>query len=200
MTVQTYGLGGRIPLLEPGDLSSAQRKVYDLMSETMVPWANTSGFEAQTADGKMIGPFNAIMVSPGITTAFLKLQDAEQSHTTLTQRLRQVVILTVGAVWQSDYERYAHTAVALKAGIPDAAVRDLAAGVPARDLSQEEQLAQRFTQALTARHQIDDDLYTAAEAAFGVQGIVDITYLAGCYDTISSLLNTLRVPAPGKTE
>ena len=200
MTVQTHGLGGRIPLLEPGDLSAAQRKVYDLMNGTMVPWANKSGFEAQTADGKMIGPFNAIMFSPEITTAFLSLQDAEQSHTTLTQRLRQVVILTVGAVWQSDYERYAHAAVAQKAGIPDAAIRDLAAGVPAHDLGQEEQLAQRFTQALTARHQIDDDLYAEAEAAFGVQGIVDITYLAGCYDTISSLLNTLRVPAPGKNE
>ena len=152
MTVQTHGLGGRIPLLEPGDLSAAQRKVYDLMNETMVPWANKSGFEAQTADGKNRGRQPSRLRSP------------------------------------ADLQQFQRAA----------AIRDLAAGVPAHELSQEEQLAQRFTQALTARHQIDDDLYTAAEAAFGVQGIVDITYLAGCYDTISSLLNTLRVPAPGK--
>ena len=196
MSTQTYGLGGRVALMEPGGLTEAQKKTYDLMNRTMVPWAKESGFEAQTENGEMIGPFNAIMFSPGITDSFLALQDAEQKNTTLTQRVRQVVILTVGAVWRSDYERYAHSAVARKAGMADPDIRALAAGEHATGLSDEEKLAQRFTRQLYVDHQVDDDLYVAAEAAFGRQGLVDIIYLAGCYGTISSLLNAFRVPAP----
>ena len=110
--------------------------------------------------------------------------------------MRQVVILTVGAVWGCDYERYAHTAVSRKAGIAEATIAALAKGDLAEGLSAKERLAQRFTYEITANHRIDDALYEEAQSAFGPQGLVDLLYLAGCYDTISSLLNTFKVPAP----
>ena len=86
--------------------------------------------------------------------------------------------------------------MAEKAGIPDATIKALINDEPAPDLDNKEQCAQRFTRQLTAEHQIDDDLYAATEMAFGAQGIVDIIYLAGCYHTISALLNTFKVPVP----
>ncbi len=192
----SHGLGGRVPLLNPEELTVAQRSTYEIMDKTMVSWADSSGFVAKLADGKLVGPFNGFLLSPEITASFLQLQNAEQKHTTLTERIRQTVILTVGAVWQSNYERYAHSAVALKAGIPASAIRALVAGEPAAELGDKERLAQRFTWKLTAEREVDDDLYAEAEASFGTQGIVDVIYLAGCYDTISSLLNTFRVPVP----
>src|SRR6202008_1934409 len=53
-----------------------------------------------------------------IATRFLKLQVAEERHTSLDERIRQVVILTVGAVWRAPYELYAHSAVAHHSGWP----------------------------------------------------------------------------------
>ena len=196
MTVPSHGLGGRLALLDPKGLTGAGRATYDAIDEKMVPWAVKAGFKAKTPDGKLIGPFNSILLSPEITDSFLALQDVEQKHTTLSDRVRQVVILTVGAVWACDYERYAHSAVARKAGLSDAAIKALVDDEPAADLDEKEQCAQRFTRRLTAQHQIDDDLYAETDAAFGPQGIVDIIYLAGCYHTVSALLNTFRVPAP----
>ena len=196
MPVPSHGLGGRLPLMDPHHLTDLQKKTYDIIDTEMVPWAESSGFKAKTVDGKLIGPFNGILLSPEITASFLALQGAEQKHTTLTDRVRQVVILTVGAVWTCDYERYAHSAVARTAGIPEAAIEALVNGESATDLDDKEQLAQRFTRHLTAGHRIDDALYGATEAAFGPQGIVDMIYLAGCYQTISALLNTFKVPAP----
>ena len=196
MATTQHGLGGRLPLFQPDALSPAQKKTYDTINTKMVPWAEKSGFKAKNDDGTLIGPFNGILLSPEITDAFLALQAAEQAHTTLTDRVRQVVILTVGAVWQCDYERYAHAAVAQKAGLSGDVVSALAQGRPATELAPEEQLAQRFARQITAERQVDDALYAEAEAAFGAQGILDLLYLAGCYDTISSLLNTFRVPAP----
>ncbi|TXM99027.1 carboxymuconolactone decarboxylase family protein [Methylobacterium sp. WL64] len=198
MSQTQHGLGGRLPLLKPDALSPAQKNTYDTIDTTMVPWAEKSGFQAKNEDGTLIGPFNGILLSPAITDAFLALQAAEQEHTTLTARVRQIVILTVGAVWQCDYERYAHEAVARKAGLPDEAIRSLSKGIPAGGLAFEEELAQQFTRQVTVERQVEDNLYVRTEAIFGAQGIVDLLYLAGCYDTISSLLNTFRVPAPAR--
>ena len=37
------------------------------------------------------------------------------AYTSLDERVRQVIVLTVGAIWHADYELYAHAAVARKA-------------------------------------------------------------------------------------
>ena len=186
MAVPSHGLGGRVALLDPQSLTGAGRRTYDTLDKTMVPWADEAGFRSKTLDGKLIGPFNSILFSPDITDSFLALQQAEQKHTTLSDRVRQVVILTVGA----------HSAVARKTGISDATIAALVHAEPAPDLDEKERCAQRFVRQLTAEHQIDDELYAETEAAFGAQGIVDLIYLAGCYHTISALLNTFKVPAP----
>jgi 4-carboxymuconolactone decarboxylase len=65
----------------------------------------------------------------------LDFQETEQKDTSLSQRVRQVVILAVGAVWKANYELYAHAAAARKAGISEDAVRTLAAGGLPDDLS-----------------------------------------------------------------
>ena len=119
MTDQSQGLGGRLPLLDPACLGDDQRKLYDRISSTMVRWANSIHFQSKDAGGRLIGPFNPVLFSPEIASAFLDLQDAEQQHTTLTDRVRQVVILAVGAAWNAPYELYAHAAAARHAGIPE---------------------------------------------------------------------------------
>ena len=77
MTARTDPLGGRLPLLDPDELSGAQRKVYDRIVATMVPWADASGFRSRTEDGRLIGPFNPVLLSPGVTSGFLDLQEAD---------------------------------------------------------------------------------------------------------------------------
>ena len=189
-------LGGRLPLFDPTKLTNAQKGVYDEIRKNMVPWAEAAGFKAQLSDGRLVGPFNAILASPEIASSFLALQASEQEHTSLHERVRQVVILTVGAVWKSDYERYAHAAVARKAGLSDEVIRALAEGQQTDDLTEDERIAQRFTKQLTADRQVDDSLYAEAESTLGTKGIVDLIVLAGCYGIVSSLLNAFRVPVP----
>ena len=196
MSESLQSLGGRVPLFDPHTLTAPQQTVYDIVNTKMVPWAESAGFKAKLEDGKLIGPFNTILLSPEIAGSFLALQESEQEHTSLSERVRQVVILTVGAVWKSDYERYAHSAVARKAGFSEKTIAALAQATEAEELSETEKIAQRFTWQLTAEHQISEELYSQAVASFGAPGIVDLIFLAGCYDTVSSLLNAFRVPVP----
>jgi 4-carboxymuconolactone decarboxylase len=190
-------LGGRLALLNPEDLKSDQKKLYNQLRDTMVPWAKKSGFKAETFDEKLVGPFNAMLRSPLIAKALMGVTAAEGEHTALSEKVRQVVILTVGAVWGAAYELYAHTAVAQKAGFDDATIQTLVAGQKPTSLSAEESVAYDFTHRLTTTHQIDSGLYEQAIVTLGEKGVVDLIALAGQYMTISGLLNTFAVPAPG---
>jgi 4-carboxymuconolactone decarboxylase len=196
MTLQSQNLGGRLPLLDPAKLSVKQREVYDRTIATMVPWADAAHFQSRTADGKLIGPFNPVLFAPEMASCFADLQAAEARYTPLSERVRQVVILTVGAVWKADYELYAHSAVALKAGLSEAVVRSLANGGSPEELSGEEQVAQRFVRQLTAERHVEEPIYRAAEAVFGREGVVAMTFLAGCYQVVCSILNEFEIPAP----
>ena len=189
-------LGGRISLLEPTTLDHARRELYDHINAQIVPWANAAGFESKTSDGKLIGPFNPVLWSPKISASFLELQHMEEAHTSLSERLRQVVILSVGSVWKAPYELYAHQAASRKAGFLEKTIQALAAGQTSEELSEEERLVQQFTLQLTAKHRVDDAVFANARSVFGEKGLVDTIMLAGCYMLVCSLLNVFEIPAP----
>ncbi len=194
--MDTMHLGGRLALLDPAGLIGEQKAVYERLTGTLVEWANQSGFQSTTEGNRLIGPFNPLLLSPATTSAFLDLQEAEQAHTSLEKCVRQVVILAVGAAWRSEYELYAHAAVAAKAGLPASAIQALASGKVPDELSVQEKLAARFARALSTGHRVEAALYHDALAAFGPQGLIDIVYLAGCYHIVCGLLNAFEIPAP----
>lgn len=191
-------LGGRLPLLDPVRLSEAQRTLFDRITATMVPWAEAARFQSRAGDGRLIGPFNAVLFAPEMGSCFVDLQAAEARCTPLSEKVRQVVILAVGAAWQADYALYAHSAVALQAGLSEAAIRSLAEGGCSEELSDEERVARLFVRQLVAEHRVDEPLYRAAEAAFGREGLVAMTFLAGCYQVVCSFLNAFEIPAPDR--
>jgi len=196
MTDQSLNLGGRLPLQDPRSLGENARKLYDDIDSTMVRWADAIHFQSKTDDGRLIGPFNPVLFSPQIASRFLALQQAEQQHTTLSDRIRQVVILTVGAVWNAPYELYAHSAAARHVGIPEDAIRTLAQGGLPSILSAQEAVAQRYARELSAGRRVDAALFDYAERCFGIQGVVDITFLVGIYHAVCALLNAFDVPSP----
>jgi 4-carboxymuconolactone decarboxylase len=189
-------LGGRVGLVEPSKMTPDQKELYDSTMKEAVPWAQSSGFIAALPDGRVVGPFNLALQSPQIGAAFARLQSTEESETTLTPRVRQVVILTIGAVWQCDYERYAHRAVAHKLGMTPEVIDALAEGAEPKGLTDEELLASQVTQRIVTDHKLPDDLFRKAQTTFGNQGIVDLLILAGCYVTVCSMLNSFEVPVP----
>jgi 4-carboxymuconolactone decarboxylase len=198
MTGENDTLGGRLPLADPTTLTGAQRELFDTMMTTWVPWANDAGFQSTTVDGRFIGPFNPLLLRPAVASQFLDLQFAEQSHTSLSERVRQAVILAVGAAWGADYELYAHSAVARKAGISEDAIRTLADGGLPDDLGEHEKIAACVARQLSTSHRIDDGLYREAEQAFGKEGLFDVVILIGIYHMVCGMLTMFGVPAPAQ--
>jgi 4-carboxymuconolactone decarboxylase len=189
-------LGGRLPLADPAALTGEQRALFDRMMARIVPWADEAGFASTAADGRLIGPFNPALLNPAVTASMLDLSVAERTHTALTDRVREMVILAVGAVWRAEYEVYAHMALARSAGLSEQAARMIAASEEPAELSEQETIAQRLTMALSVAHRVDDKLYRQAEDAFGAQGLVDIAFLIGIYHAVCAVLTMFSIPAP----
>jgi dienelactone hydrolase/alkylhydroperoxidase family enzyme len=196
MPGQTDTLGGRLPLADPAALNPAQRGILERMASRIVPWANDAQFQSTAEDGRLIGPFNPALLNPAIAGPFLDLQFAEQLHTSLSARVREVVILAVGAVWRADYELYAHLAVARKTGLSEEAARAVATGGLPDDLSYDETIALRLTRELSTSHRVDESLYRVAENIFGAKGLIDIAFLIGIYHSVCATLTMFAIPAP----
>ena len=186
----------RLPLLDPAALNREQAELYERIRTSMVPWAQQSGFAAETADGRLLGPFNALLYNPEMGAAQLNYLATERDATELDARVREVVILTVGAVCQSTYEVYAHRAVAAKAGLSPQDIDAIASGADPQGLSPAEQTAHRFVKTLVAEHRVPAPLFAEAHKAFGHKGLVDMLHLVGMYLAVSAMLNAFEVPAP----
>ena len=189
-------LGGRLPLLRAEDLSPDQKSLYDLIMKQFVPGLKGGNLQSNTSDGRLIGPYNPLLYSPEMSSAFLDFQLAEAKSTSLDARVRQVVILAVGAVWKAPYEIYAHAAVSRTLGFSEEDIAKLSAGAAPESLSGAERIAQRYATQLTASHWIDDDLFAEAQKTFGVKGLVDMAQLIGAYHLVCALLNGFAIPAP----
>ena len=126
--------------------------------------AEDAGFEARAEAGRFIGPFNAALLTPAISSAFIELAVAEQKNTSLGKRSREVIILMSGRSGRPPTRLYAHCAVARHLGLSDDAVRTLAdSGLP-KDLTAAEAVVHRVARALSPEHRLDEALYREAEA------------------------------------
>lgn len=197
MTESTNNLGGRLPLIDPATMTPAQRKLFDELNATWVVVAKQLGVQATTADGRLIGPFNALLLHPEVSEKLSDFQVAEAKYTTLSKRVREVVIIAVGAIWHAEYELYAQKATARQLGFSDAAIAALAKGdIPEKELSEEEKVATQLTHQLVSHHRVGEELYRKGEKIFGTKGLFDLIALIGEYQTVCGALCLFEVPVP----
>jgi 4-carboxymuconolactone decarboxylase len=208
--------GARIGKLAPAALDDEQRALYD---------AITGGRRAQgpqlfrlaDPEGCLEGPFNAFLLQPRLGSALQALGSSVRYDTGLGDRCREIAILVVAAHWRSDFEWYAHEAVARSVGLTDAelaAVRDgryteLATGQAASpaepaavqaaspaELAGREAVVARTAAALLARGDLADDEYREAVEHLGPAGLFELLTLVGYYATLALQLRVFRVTAP----
>jgi 4-carboxymuconolactone decarboxylase len=208
--------GARLPKLTPSALDDEQRALYD---------AITGGRRAQgpqvfrlaDPEGRLEGPFNAFLLQPRLGSALQALGSSVRYDTGLGDRCREIAILVVAAHWRSDFEWYAHEAVARSVGLTDAelaAVREGRYTKPAgagdgrytepdavqdgsrAALAGREALVARTVAALLTRGDLEDAEYREAVEHLGPAGLFELLTLVGYYATLALQLRVFRVPAP----
>ncbi|WP_436529741.1 carboxymuconolactone decarboxylase family protein [Actinoplanes sp. HUAS TT8] len=188
----------RLGKLLPEQLDAEQRAVYDAIAGG--PRASGSAFRLVDADGGLEGPFNAMLLQPGLGGALQELGSAVRYRTAMTTRAREIAILTVARVWGSDFERYAHEAVAAVAGFRASELRALRTGDGVAFPDPADRLILDLSTALAERGDLTDDEFDAAREALGMPVLFELTTLIGYYSTLALQLRVFRVEAPASLD
>jgi 4-carboxymuconolactone decarboxylase len=189
---------GRVPWPLPSELDERQ----EVVRESIVggPRSGERAFALTDAEGRMEGPFNLMLLAPGPGLALSELGAALRFRTTLSDRVREIVILTQAVLDRSSFEWYAHEAVARRIGMTEdeiAAVRELRAP---ESFAEGERVAQQAVRDMVASGDLGDEVFERLESCFGPEGVVELILVTGYYATLSLAMRVLRTPLPAGVE
>ena len=186
---------GRLPWPTPDELDEQQRAVYDAIAGGPRA-AGPQAFRLTDEEGRLEGPFNAMLVSPGVGLALQELGSAVRYRTTLSDRSREIAILALAVLRRSDFEWYAHERVGRRAGLTEDELSALLAGGTPATLSPQEAAVLDTTRRLAADADLDDDAFAGAETHLGRGQLSELVVLVGYYDLLALSLRVWRTPLP----
>jgi 4-carboxymuconolactone decarboxylase len=184
----------RLPLINPSDLTTEQRSLYETMSAGIKRYFG--GFKTIEDRGALMGPWNPWLHEPKFGKPIWELTLALSSSPSLPRTVREVAILATGAKFHSAYELYAHVLVAEQKGLSDDKLSTIVAGQRPVDLTKEEAVAYDVASALVQQGVLPELNYRQAVAVFGKHGAAELIYLVGLYCLVSVTLNGFDVPVP----
>jgi 4-carboxymuconolactone decarboxylase len=184
----------RLHKFEPATLDPERRALYDSIAQGRRAQGPQT-FRLVDDAGRLEGPFNAFLLQPRLGAALQALGSAIRYDTSLDDRAREIAILVVAARQRSDFEWYAHEAVARSVGLDD---RELAAVRAGRyeELAGPELVVARTAEALATRGDLAAGEYAEAIDAVGQAGLFELLTLVGYYAALALQLRVFRVATP----
>jgi len=188
-------VGARLDGLLPADLDGEQREVYRAITGGPRA-AGPQAFALTDPQGRLRGPFNAMLLSPPVGLATQALGAAVRYGTVLTDRARELAILAVAAHWNSAFEREAHEAVGRTTGLTEPEMAALRTGAVPELTDPAERAVLRATRALLLHGAVTDEEYADTVAAVGARGLFELTALVGYYATLALQLRVFAGEMP----
>jgi 4-carboxymuconolactone decarboxylase len=172
----------RMPPLTREQMTDAQRKV-------------AAEVEAGPR-GKVQGPYNSILRSPGFMEHCQKLGGYVRFDCPLDMRIREMAALIGARHWTQQFEWFVHVPHALKSGLKQGIVDAIKAGQRPASMAKDEEVVYDVMIELLNNHGVSDATYARALAEFGEAGIVDLVGTSGYYIMIGMIMNVARTAMP----
>ncbi len=167
---------------DPARMDAHQKRVHDAI--------------ASGPRGRVRGPLAVWLHRPGLAEHAQALGRYCRYDSSLPPRLSELAILVMASHWKTSYEWWAHYPIAVKAGVPEAALNQIRHGEIPVFAEADETLVYRFMTELLETRQVPDELYDQALAALGRDCVIDLVGLAGYYTLISMTLNVFDIQVP----
>lgn len=181
----------RVAPLLPNDMAPEVRYVHEEVVNLVtriqgpVPMVNEQG--------ALIGPFPPMLRFPQFGIPALNFVRSLDSNETLPKKVKEVAILTVGAVFNCRFELYAHEIMAAHFGFSAEAVGQLATGTQPPDLTPQERIAFQVADTLSKGNVLPDSLYKYALEVLGEQAVAELIFIISAYAMLAMVLNGFDV-------
>lgn len=170
----------RIPVLQPDELTDAQRDVHDRI--------------ASGPRGGVRGPLAMWLHRPELADRAQQLGRYCRYDSSLPPRLSELAILTTARIWDAAYEWQTHLPHAQAAGLGDGIIDALAEDRTPDFQAEDEELVYLFTRELNLTRAVPDTMFDRTMACLGRDGMVDLVGLLGYYSLISMTIKAFDVP------
>jgi 4-carboxymuconolactone decarboxylase len=164
--------------LTPETLTPEQKPVYDAI--------------AAARHGSVPKPFHVLLQSPELTEKAQQLGALLRYRTGLPARLSELAILVTAKHWEAHYEWSVHEPEARKAGVPDDAIRAIAAGTRP-SLTGDDALVYEFATSFYAKRDVPDEIFARAVERFGRKTVVELGAILGYYSMLAIVMGVFRV-------
>jgi 4-carboxymuconolactone decarboxylase len=173
----------RIPLATRDQIAEKEQPAYD-------------AFMASRAGRPNIGPYSLLMHMPEMAQRLEALRICLRDEASLSQKLQELVMISVAREMSCAFIWHAHAAAARKAGVRDDIVDNIRERRPLTNLDPEEQTAVDFTRELLQNRKVSRATFDAATARFGQRGTMTLTNLIACYAVLAYNMNAYDLEAP----
>ena len=173
----------RIPLVTRDRIADAERPAYD-------------AFMSARANRPNIGPYSLLLHMPEMAQRLEALRTYLRDEASLSQKLQELVMISVAREMGCAFIWYAHAAAARQAGVRDEVVDDIRERRPLAGLDADEQTVVAFTRELLRDRKVSRPTFDAATARFGQRGTMTLTNLIACYAVLAYNMNTYELEAP----
>ncbi|WP_231508678.1 carboxymuconolactone decarboxylase family protein [Nocardia carnea] len=182
----------RIPPLKPAEWS-AELRAFFADFRTRVHHGGPA--PANTRSGTNL--LGTLARHPAFTMAFLPFNGHLLYGTALSDRQRELLILRVAHLWNSDYEWAQHAVLGGNAGLTEEEIRRIAEGPDAAGWSPVEAALLRAADELRESGAVGDTAWQALAAEFDEQQLMDIVFTVGAYAMLAMAMRSFGVrPEP----
>lgn len=168
----------RVPLIGEQDLPELDALVTRIKAER---------------GGRLLNLYRALLNSPPVAEGWLKLFTAIRHKSTLDARARELAILRVAILNRAQYEYVAHVPQALRSGITQEKIDALAGWQVSSLFSEVERAVLAYTDAMTTRVEVPEEIIGAVKRHFGDRELVELTVTIGGYNLVSRVLVALAI-------
>ncbi len=146
-------------------------------------------------DGKfpIINLFKAVGNSPKVGRNFIRLGNVILNAEILDPKLRELAILRVGNLLQSEYEFTKHVVIGKGAGVTMDQINDLSNWASSKKFTDIERAVLQYTDEVTLKVKVSDDTFANLKRFFDDAQIVKLTMTIGYYGMVSRVLVALEI-------
>lgn len=150
-------------------------------------------FNKKAFDGKIFNVVKTMARHPKLMKNWLPFGSYIFDKSRLPKRDREIIILRIGWLCQSEYELAHHAIFAKIIGLAEEEIQRITKGPDAEGWSEFEKTLIRAVDELYTDAFISDDTWKALSENYDIKKLMDLIFTVGTYNLISMFLNSIGV-------
>jgi alkylhydroperoxidase family enzyme len=147
----------------------------------------------EAKSGRVINLWKVMGHCPYIGLNFQRLGNSILKGEGLPPKLRELAILRVGSLAQSEYEFKQHTAIALQCGVSQKQIDEIMDWAASEQFDERERAVLAYTDAVARDIRVRDEIFARLRTFLNEEEIIELTAAIGYYGMACRILVALEV-------